>query len=128
MPEADLAKDPMMKHLMESLNEGKSIEEYGRLVFTMTSRHFLDKDEVVNWLSKDPEIDEKQAAGLLEQVNSRNYNPPSRNRVMEWMNKQGFPICDNPDDPDACNVYKYLDFPDEVYEHINQYREQKSSK
>jgi hypothetical protein len=33
-------------------------------------------------------------------------------------------ICPNPDDPDACNVYKELDLPERVCEHIEEYREQ----
>ena len=31
-----------------------------------------------------------------------------------------------PDDPDACHGYNELTFPDEVYEDIQQYREEKA--
>ena len=40
--------------------------------------------------------------------------------------QQELPICPNPDAPDACNVYKDLQFPDVVYESISDYHEQKS--
>ncbi|MBV9771585.1 MAG: hypothetical protein JOZ32_18585 [Bryobacterales bacterium] len=40
------------------------------------------------------------------------------------MNKQDFPICPNPDDPQACNIYKDLDLPQEVYEKIASFYEQ----
>ena len=40
---------------------------------------------------------------------------------MEWDGQQTFPICP---DPDGCNVYRDLKFPEHVYEHIQQfYRE-----
>ena len=53
-------------------------------------------------------------------------NPPKRERVLEWQERQDFPICPNPDEPDACNVYKDLQFPEHVYEHISEYYEHKS--
>jgi hypothetical protein len=37
-----------------------------------------------------------------------------------------FPICPDPDDPDACNPYAELQFPDEVYEGIREYREERT--
>lgn len=58
---------------------------------------------------------------LLRQVEGRDYNPPKRERILEWQGQQDFPICPTPDDPDSCNVYRELQFPDEVYESINQY-------
>jgi hypothetical protein len=35
-------------------------------------------------------------------------------------------LCPNPDDPDACNVYKDLEFPESVYQNITDYYEQKA--
>ena len=32
----------------------------------------------------------------------------------------------DPDDPDACNPYAELQFPDEVYESIQEYREERA--
>jgi hypothetical protein len=43
------------------------------------------------------------------------------------MKEQDFPICPDANDPDACNVYKDLKFPQEVYEKIEQYREAKAN-
>ncbi len=123
---AELQKNEMMKHLMDALDKGQDIGHYGRLVFIMGARHFLDNDELVEWMTKDNDCNEAKARSLVQQVEQRNYNPPRRDRVLEWMQRQGFPICPNPDNPDSCNLYKSLEFPHEVYEHIGEYREQKS--
>jgi DNA primase large subunit len=126
MPVDDLRTDPMMAHLMEALESGKDIGHYGRLVFAMVARHFMDEDELIEWLRKDQDVDDAKARALVHQVEGRDYSPPKRERVLQWMKEQEFPICPNADDPDACNVYKTLKFPDDVYEHIAEYREQKS--
>lgn len=123
---ADLRQDEMMGHLLQALENGQDIGHYGRLVFAMTARHFLSDDEIVDWLSKDSDCDEAKARAILVQVEQRGYNPPRRDRILDWMKKQGFPICPNPNDPDSCNLYKSLEFPEEVYEHIAEYREQKA--
>jgi hypothetical protein len=60
------------------------------------------------------------------QVKSRDYNPPKREKIAQFQAQQDFPICPNLDDPDACNVYKNLNFPPEVYEAINAYYQQKA--
>ena len=59
----------MMAHLLHSLDGKKDIGHYGRLVFAMIARHFLDD------------------------------NPPRPERIREWQNQQEFPICPNNDDP-----------------------------
>src|SRR5690242_729729 len=87
----DMRKEPMMAHLLDSLKAGKDIGHYGRLVFVMVGRHFLRMDELVEWLAKDPDCGPQKAQALVEQVNARGYNPPKRERVLEWMEKQGFP-------------------------------------
>ena len=121
----ELKKDPMMAHLLDSLEQGKDIGHYGRLVFAMVARHFLDDSEAIRLLTKNPDFDESQARALLRQVESRDYNPPRRERIIEWARKQDFPICPNPDDPDACNIYKNLELPSDVYENISEYHESK---
>lgn len=117
--------DAMMAHLLDSLDAGKDIGHYGRLVFAMVARHFLDEPELLQWLAKDPDCDEQKAKALVHQVQGRDYSPPKRERVLQWQKEQEFPICPDPGDPDACNVYKNLKFPDEVYQHISGYHEQK---
>jgi hypothetical protein len=114
----DLKSEPMMAHLIATLESGNSIGHYGRLTFVMVARHFLAADEVPGYLQKDPECDERQARSLLDQVESRDYNPPKRERILEWMRKQEFPVCPNPHDPGQCNVYRNLDLPQDVYEKI----------
>jgi alpha-glucosidase (family GH31 glycosyl hydrolase) len=78
-------------------------------------------------LQKDPDCDEREARSLYQQVQGKDYNPPKRDRILEWQKNQDFPICPDPNDPDACNVYKDLQFPSDVYEHISEYYEQKSN-
>ncbi len=126
MPLEDLRKDPMMEHLLDALAQKQNIGHYGRLTFVMVARHFLSEEELVEQLTQEPDCDETKARSLVEQVSERNYNPPRRERVLEWNGKQEFPICPNPDDPDMCNVYKNLQFPDGLYEHISEYHEEKA--
>ena len=120
----DLRRSPMMAHLLAALDRGEDIGHYGRLTFAMIAHRFLDRDELVAWLSKDQDCDETKAKALVQQVESREYNPPSRRRILEWQERQAFPICPTPDDPDACNPYRDLDMPEEVLDDIEEYREQ----
>lgn len=122
-----LRQDSMMAHLLDSLAAGKDIGHYGRLVFVMVARHFLTRDELLTRLTGDPDFAESEAETMLAQVEERGYNPPRRDRVMEWQAQQEFPILPSPEDPDCGNVYRTLKFPDEVYHHIEHYQEQKHS-
>ncbi len=121
-----LRDEPMMAHLLDSLAEGKDIGHYGRLTFVMVGRQFLSEDELVEQLTKDPDCDEAKARSLVHQVDQRDYNPPRKDRVMEWQAKQEFPICPDSDNPDACNVYKTMEFSKDTYENIGHYREEKT--
>ena len=122
----ELRKNDMMAHLLDALDQGKDIGHYGRLVFAMVARHFLSEKEMIGYLQKDRDFSEEDARALYRQVQGRDYNPPRRERILEWQKEQDFPICPNPDDPDACNVYRDLKFPDEIYENISGYHEQKA--
>ena len=121
-----LRRNGMMAHLLDSLEAGEDIGHYGRLVFTMVARHFLDEEELYGALLQDPACDEHQARSLIEQVQGKDYSPPRREKVLQYQAQQDFPIIPNPEDPDAGNVYKDLQFPEHVYEHISEYREQKA--
>jgi hypothetical protein len=121
----ELRKNDMMVHLLDALEQGQDIGHYGRLVFAMVARHFMDGDELVAYLQKDRDLGEQEARALYQQVQGRDYSPPRRERVLEWQKEQQFPICPHPDNPDACNVYKDLRFPDDVYDHISGYYEHK---
>jgi len=124
----ELRKNDMMAHLLDALDAGKDIGHYGRLVFAMVARHFLSEDELIGYLQKDSDFTEAEARTLYKQVQGKDYNPPRRERVLEWQQQQEFPICPNPDDPDSCNVYKDLQFPEHVYEHISDYYQHKSDR
>jgi hypothetical protein len=123
--EDELRKDSMMAHLLDSLDAGKDIGHYGRLVFAMVARHFLPHDEVLAYLCKDRDFSADQANLMLKQVEGRDYNPPKRDRILEWQKEQDFPILPNPEDPDCGNLYRNLKFPEEIYDHIGHYQEQK---
>jgi hypothetical protein len=94
----------------------------------MVGRHFLSDEELAAYLMKDPDCDEQKARALVHQVEAHRYSPPKRERVLQWMNEQEFPICDAEDGADSCNVYKSLKFPQEVYEKIASYYEQPESR
>ena len=121
-----LKQNSMMAHLVGALEQGRDIGHYGRLVFAMVARHFMDDDELTGLLERNPGVTSAQARALVLQVQGRDYNPPKRERILEWQRQQEFPICPT-DDPDACNVYKDLQFPDGVYERISEYYEEKAA-
>lgn len=122
----ELKKNGMMAHLIASLEEGKDIGHYGRLTFAMVARHFMDEKDLLAILTKDHDFSESQASLLIRQVEGKDYNPPKRDRILAWQKEQEFPIIPNPEDPDSGNVYKDLNFPDHVYEHIQHYVEKKA--
>jgi len=121
-----LRQNDMMAHLLDALDRGEDIGHYGRLVFTMVAHHFMEEDELVRYLCKNPDFGAEKAKALVHQVKQRGYNPPKRQKVMEWQKEQEFPICPGGDDPDGCNIYRNLKFPDGVYEKIEEYHEQKA--
>lgn len=121
MPIEELRNNEMMSHLLDSLNDGQDIGHYGRLVFAMVARNFIPEDELIHLLAKDPDCDEEKARALVQQVEARNYNPPKRERILEWMQKQEFPICPDAQNPQSCNVYRDMEFPQELYDKISSY-------
>ncbi len=125
MSVTELRASPLMSHLLDALEQGKDIGHYGRLTVAMVARHFVDRDELVRLLLQGEGIDTGEARALVQQVEEHDYSPPSRRQVLEWQEKQDFPICPNPQDPDACNVYRDLTFPESVYEDIEEYRQQR---
>ena len=123
--EAELRKDSMMAHLLDSLAAGKDIGHYGRLVFAMVARHFMPHGEVLGRLTGDRDFSDEDARLMLRQVEERDYSPPKRDRILEWQGKQEFPILPNADDPDCGNLYRNLTFPQAIYTHIGHYQEEK---
>ena len=123
---AELRGSPMMAHLLDALDGGQDVGHYGRLVFAMVGRHFLDEDAIVRRLAAQPEQSEESARALLRQVSERDYSPPGRERILEWQARQDFPLCPTPDDPQACNLYRELTFPDRVYGEIEEFWEERA--
>ncbi len=122
----DLRQSPMMSHMLDALDNGEDIGHYGRLVFTMIGRHFVGNDELIELLTQDNDAEKKEIRSLVQQVEEKGYSPPKRDKILEYQSQQDFAICPNPDDPDACNPYSELQFPDEVFESIQEYREEKA--
>ncbi len=123
----DLRQSPMMGHLLNALDKGEDIGHYGRLVFAMIARHFVSDHELVELLTKDHDADEREIRTMVQQVQEKGYSPPRREKILEYQSQQDFPICPDPEDPDACNPYQELQFPDEVYESIQEYREERQA-
>ncbi len=123
----ELRQSQMMNHLLDALDKGENIGHYGRLTFAMVAHRFLEREKLVAWLAKDRDTDENEARALVQQVEEKGYNPPNRERILEWQEQQEFPICPNPDDPDACNVYTELNLPGEVFENIQEYQEKRQA-
>ena len=127
MPVEDLRQSPMMAHVLDALDNGEDIGHYGRLVFAMIGRHFVSNDELVELLTKDHDTEEQEMRALVQQVEEKGYSRPRREKILEYQSQQDFPICPDPDDPDACNVYNELQFPDEVYQSIQEYQEKRQT-
>jgi hypothetical protein len=127
MPVEDLRQSPMMAHMLDALDNGEDIGHYGRLVFAMIGRHFVSNDELVELLTKDHDADEQEIRAMVQQVEDKGYSPPRREKILEYQDQQDFEICPNAEDPDACNVYNELQFPDEVYESIQEYQEKRQT-
>ena len=121
----DLRDSPMMAHLLDALEEGTDIGHYGRLTFVMVARHFLDDQELLDLLEKQPGVEPKDAKIMLMQVKERDYNPPQRRTIMQWQQEQDFPICPDENNPLGCNVYRELRFPEHIYEQIGDYWEER---
>lgn len=124
--EDELRKSKMMAHLLDALEDGTDVGHYGQLVFAMVARYFLDEKRIVQLLQKQPGMDEESARVMLLQVQERDYNPPKREKILAWQSQQDFPICPDADDPGGCNVYKDLQFPQELYDRIGDFWEEKS--
>ncbi len=122
----NLRDSQMMAHLLDAMEQGQDVGHYGQLVFVMVGCFFMSDEELLDLLSKQPDYDETEARARIMQVRARGYNPPRRQRILQWMEMQDFPICPTPDDPNSCNVYRELRFPDDVYESIGEFWEEKA--
>ncbi|HET7035642.1 MAG TPA: hypothetical protein VFI42_08180 [Thermomicrobiaceae bacterium] len=112
----------MMQHLMDALGQGKDIGHYGRLTVAMVGHLFLDKQELLKLLEQGTGASQEDLMALVQEVAARDYNPPTRQQILDWQRRQDFPICPHPEDPDACNVYEELKLPERIYDQIKEYR------
>ena len=90
----------------------------------MVARHFLSEGELTALLRHNPGINDHEARSLNLPVQGKNYKPLRREHS-PMAERAELPDLPNPEDPDSCNVYKDLEFPPEVYEHIAGYDEEK---
>lgn len=123
-PGEDLRDSPMMAHLLSALEAGTDVGHFGRLTFAIVARHFLEEAELVGLLSRQPEMDERKARALVLEVKARDYNPPKRERILEWQAQQEFAICPDAENPSACNIYRELKLPDGIYQNIEEFYEE----
>jgi hypothetical protein len=75
---------------------------------------------LVEWPVEAPHADEGEIRALVQQVEEKGYSPPRREKILEYRSQQDFPIC-----PNDCNPYAELQFPDEIYKSIQEYREER---
>ncbi len=118
----NLQRSPLMDHLLRALEEGTDIGDFGRLTFVIVGRHFLDENEMVELLASQPGIGEREARILVDRVNEQDYSPPTREQILEWQTYQDFQLCPEPDDPDLCDVYRQLEFPEYIRHRIECFR------
>jgi len=122
----ELTDSAMMKHLLDALENGQDIGHYGRLTFVMVAQWFMDDDEIISLLAKEPDTSEDDARALVAEVKAHKYVPPKPNTIERWQKMQDFPIVPESSTADDCNVYEHLRFPDEVYNEIGQYWEERA--
>lgn len=83
----DLRQSPMMARMLDALDDGEDIGLYGRLVFAMVGRHFVENDELVALLTKDHDAGEREILALVQQVEEKGYSPPRREKILEYREK-----------------------------------------
>ena len=116
MSKAELQANRMMRHLLDALERGEDIGEYGRRVLVSTGRFFLSDDELVSLLTRN--VGEGEARNLVREVRERNEYPPRRGKIVEYMKRQAFPIIPDLHDRTLDDVYAGLPFPPGVAAHI----------
>jgi hypothetical protein len=116
-----LRESPTMERMLTALEHGEDIGHYGRLAFAMAAHFFLERQELLDILKQGSGAGEEDLMALVQEVEARDYNPPSRRQLLEWQEQQEFQLCPG-DDPDGCNLYQELDLPERVFEHIKEYR------
>jgi hypothetical protein len=114
----------MMGHMLDALDNGEDIGHYGRLVFAMIGHHFVSEDELVKLLTKDPRHERAGDPGDGAAGPGEGLQPAAARedpRVPEpagTSRSAPIPTTQTPAIP-----YQELQFPDEVYESIQEYRE-----
>lgn len=116
----------MMARLLDALEAGTDIGHYGRLTFVIVARRFMDNADILDLLKRQPGHGERDMAALVQQVSDHDYSPPSRERIIEWQARQDYQLLSDADDPAEGNLYRELSFPDEVYEHIEEFYEERA--
>ncbi len=121
-----LRDSPTMARLLDALEDGTDIGHFGRLTFAIVARHFLSEEELIGLLASQPGHDEAAARALLLSVQQHDYNPPRRERLLEWQSKQDFALLPDAHDPACGNLYRELRFPNGIYDHIQDFWEEKA--
>ena len=119
-----LRKNKMMSRLLDALEAGDDIGHYGRLTFAMVACWLMDEKDVIKWLVNDDDFDYEEAQTMVQQVRSQGYSPPRPAKIRDWDTQQDFKILPEEFHPDDdANVYRDLDFPQELYDHIQDYHQ-----
>lgn len=115
----DMRASAMMDRLWTDLSKGTDVGHYGRLVFCMIARHFLDEKEIIKLLGKS--VPTEEAAAMLVEVNRTNYSPPRPAKIRQWQKNQQYKIIPEDKDQSWGNVYTELQLPQEIYENVTNF-------
>jgi hypothetical protein len=122
----DLRESPMMASLWDDLKIGVDVGHFGRLLFCIVARHFMQEDEIIKLLSNGDNMVPEDAQAMLLNVNERNYNPPRPAVIRKWQERQGYKIIPVEHQHDLAygNLYSELRFPREIYEQVGEFYKQ----
>jgi hypothetical protein len=74
----DLRKNGMLAHVLDALDAGEDIGHDGKLVFAMVARHFMDEDELLAYLQKNPEFPEEEMPSVSSGAGARQQSAAAR--------------------------------------------------
>lgn len=119
----DMRKSHMMASLWDDLKIGVDIGHFGRLLFCIVARHFMEEEQIIKLLTSGQQMLPEDAQAMLLNVNERNYNPPRPSVIRKWQQKQRYKIIPDEHAHDLAygNLYSELRFPQEIYDQVGEF-------
>ena len=69
----ELRQSPTMARLLDALEASEDVGHYGQFTFAAVAHHFMDEDDVIALLAKQPDMDEEKARAVVLQIEERDY-------------------------------------------------------